>query len=94
MIRIRAILVIAAIAASGVVSSASAQSFTNGMGTGNVLAARYDERGSLGAGLASQNATVTATRSGRTAYAAAPANRGPAATVSGSAGYSELLMAH
>ena len=94
MIRIPAILVIAAVAASGVVSSASAQSFTNGHGTGNVQATHYDGRGSLFADFASENGAVAATPSGHSAYAAARANRTPTATFSAGAGYNELLMTH
>jgi hypothetical protein len=94
MIRIPAILVIAAVAASGVVSSASAQSFTNGMGTGNVHATHYDGRGSLVADFASQNGAVAATQRGHSAYAAARASSAPTATLSASAGYNELLMSH
>jgi hypothetical protein len=94
MIRIPAILVIAAVAASGVVSSASAQSFSYSMGTGNVLASHYDERGKLATDYAPQNGAVAATRSGQSAYAAAQANRAPSATLSASAGYNGLLMSH
>jgi TRAP-type uncharacterized transport system substrate-binding protein len=94
MIRIPAILVIAAVAASGVVSSASAQSFSYSMGTGNVLTTHYDERGKLATDYASQNGAVATTRSGHSAYAAVRANRAPTATLSASAGYNELLMSH
>lgn len=94
MIRIPAILVIAAVAASGVVSSAFAQSFTNGHGTGNVQATHYDGRGSLVADSAAQNGAVAATQGGHSAYAAARANRAPTATLSARAGYNELLMTH
>jgi hypothetical protein len=95
MIRIAAILVIAAAAASGVVSSASAQAFTGGYGTGNMQTSHFDGRGSLVADFASQNGAVAASPRGQSAYAAAPrANRAPIATRSGSAGYNELLMNH
>jgi hypothetical protein len=110
MIRIPAILVLAAIAASGVVSSASAQTFSTSMGTGNLQTTHYDGQGHLITELASSNGggqsanaeapaklIPTATRSprsGHSAYAAAPANRTPTTTGSGSDGYNELLMSH
>jgi hypothetical protein len=110
MIRIPAILVSAAVAASGVVSSASAQTFSTSMGTGNLQATHYDGQSHLVTELASQNrggqpanaaapakqtpTATRATRSGHSAYAAAPANRIPTTTGSGSAGYNELLMSH
>jgi hypothetical protein len=94
MIRIPAILVIAAVATSGVVSSASAQAFSTGTGTGNIQATHFDGRASLVADFASPNGPVAAMPRGHSAYAAAPATRIPTTTGSGSAGYNELLMSH
>jgi hypothetical protein len=71
MIRIPAILVIAAVATSGVVSSASAQSFSSTYGTGNALATHYDGRGNL-INDSSRNGAVARDSRGHSAYAAAP----------------------
>jgi len=67
MIRIPAILVIAAVAASGVVSSASAQSFSSNYGTGNLQATHYDGRGNL-INDSSQNGAVATNSRGHSAY--------------------------
>ena len=67
MIRIPAILVIAAVAASGVVSSASAQAFNATYGTGNVQATHYDGRGNL-INDSSQNGAVATNSRGHSAY--------------------------
>jgi hypothetical protein len=72
MIRIPAILLIAAVAAWGTVSSASAQAYSSGYGTGNAQATHYDGQGHLINDAASQNGAVAAESRGLSANAAAP----------------------
>jgi hypothetical protein len=100
MIRIATFLAAAAIAASSLTSSASAQSFTADAGTGNVQDTHFKADGTLVQDYiyAPQNKAIAADRR-LSAFAAAPATgvRRDANAVgvpSGSAGYNELLATH
>jgi len=73
MKRISTILAIAAVVTTGFVSSASAQSFSAGWGTGNVSSSYYGTDGRLHAGNSNvQPNQVAADRNGLNAFAAAP----------------------
>lgn len=78
MISKSAFALVAAIAAVGVASSASAQSFDPDMGTGNIVSANTG------------SSTVSAPRNGLDAYAMVPRQHTPA-IAGGSSGYEQLL---
>ena len=69
-------ILIAAVIVSSTVSAASAQSFSSGWGTGNVLPTHYDVSGRLVLDNAQQN------NGGLSAFAAAPVGNASAITVS------------
>ena len=93
MNRISKILIAAAIVASAV-STASAQSFSGGWGTGNVLTSHYAIDGRLVAGGA-QSTRAPVRDQGLSAFASVPAPRvNTLATPSGSSGYNGLLATH
>ncbi len=96
MKRISTILAIGAVVATGFVSSASAQAFSAGWGTGNVSSSYYGTDGRLHAGNSNvQPNQVAADRNGLNAFASAPASdRATIAAPTGSAGYNELLATH
>lgn len=71
MIRISAVVIVAAIAASNLTSPASAQAYSQTWGTGNVEATHYDANGRLTRDSVSQNPTV-ARDQGLSAFASSP----------------------
>lgn len=95
MNRISTTLAIAAVVATSIVSSASAQSFSSGWGTGNVLPSHYDSGGRLVRESTSENKAIAVDRRGLSAFAAAPASdHATIAVPGGSVGYNELLATH
>ena len=71
MIRISAIVIATAVAASNLTSSASAQAFSSSWGTGNVEETHYDAGGRLVRDAVSPNVTASHDR-GLSAFASSP----------------------
>ena len=71
MIRISAVVIATAVAASNLTSPASAQAFSSTWGTGNVEATHYDAGGRLVRDAVSPNLTASQDR-GLSAFASSP----------------------
>jgi hypothetical protein len=96
-IRVSAVVIAAAIAASTLTSPASAQAFSTSWGTGNVQATHYDANGRLVFDSVSQGSAVANDR-GLSAFASSPIHdkglSGAVTVPGGSVGYNELLATH